>query len=118
MNFQPLFFFILILYLIATMFYLTRLIVSKPIFSVLGLRVTIFAALLQAITLALHVLVFHRPFWTSYLDYFQTSAFVLAVIFITLCFTKKFYAAGPLFITLIDVFFILSLSYKNPYLFH
>lgn len=116
MHFQTLFFSILVFYLIATMFYLLRLIVGKPLFSVVGLRITMFTALLQAVTLAWHVAAFHRPFFTSTLDYFQTSALILSVIFVTLCFTKDFYAAGPLFITLIDVFCILSLTYENPYL--
>lgn len=115
MNFQPLFFSILIFYLIATTFYLLRLIVGRPIFSVIGLRVTMFTALLQAATLAWHVVAFQRPFFTSYLDYFQTSALVLAVLFVILCFAKGFYAGGPLFIALIDVFCILSLTYENPY---
>lgn len=116
MNFQPVFFSILIFYLIATVFYLLRLIVGKPIFSVIGLRLTLFTALLQAATLLAHVIVYQRPFFTSYLDYFQTSALVLALLFVFLCFTKKFYASGPLFITLIDVLCIFSLTYPNPYI--
>lgn len=116
MHFQTAFFSVLTLYLIATLFYLLRLILGRVIFSVIGLRVTMLAALVQAITIAVHVFVLKRPFFTSYFDYFQTSAWLLAVLFVILCFTRNFYAAGPLFITLIDVFCILSVTFPNPYI--
>ena len=105
---------VLIFYLLATFFYLLRLIVGRPIFSVLGLRATLVAAAVQFVVLALHVFTSGQPFFTSYLDYFQTSALILATLFILLCFAKKFYVSGPLFIVLIDVLCILSLTYDNP----
>lgn len=114
MSFPSAFSAVLVLYLVATLFYLLRLILGRAIFSVLGLRVTIVAAVLQGIVLVLHGLHSDRPFFSSYLDYYQTSSLVLALFFIVLCFTKRFYAAGPLFIALIDVFCILSLAYGHP----
>jgi len=113
-SFPSAFLAVLILYLVATLLYLLRLILGRPIFSVLGLRIVIFAALLQSLALVAHAFQSDRPFISSYLENYQLSSLVLAVFFIVLCFTKRFYAAGPLFVTLIDVFCILSLSYDHP----
>lgn len=117
MNFHLFFLAILGLYLIATAFYLVRLVVQKPILSVVGLRVTLLAALAQVVGLVWHFFSTPNQAFTSYFDYYQVSAVVLALIFIGLCFTRRFYASGPLFVTLIAVLCILSLTHENPYSF-
>lgn len=117
MNFQFAFVSVLILYLIATFFYLMRIIINKKIFSALGLRVTIFTAIVQALILAAHWFFSPQKNAPSYLDYFQLTALSLAVIFIFLCFKKKMYALGPVLVPLVVAFCILSLVYENPYSF-
>lgn len=106
---------ILIIYLVATLFYLMRLILGKPKLSALALRVTVVGAIAQLIVLVTHFIISPQSFNFTYLEYFQISSLLLAGTFIGLCFSKKFYGSGPFFITLIDVFCILSLSLENPY---
>lgn len=106
---------VLIFYLIATVFYVLRLIVGRPLFSAIGFRVVLVGALFQLAVLVTHWYGTRETFFATYLDAFQISAFLLAVVFVGLCFAKKFYGSGPFFITLIDVFCILSLTLQNPY---
>jgi len=104
--------FILVLacYLIATVLYLLRLITNYEKLSAIALRVTMAAAVVHLIVLARHFLLMSYPFAPTFLEYFQVSALLLAVVFIGLCFFKKFYGSGPFFITLIDLFCIFSLT--------
>ncbi len=98
------------LYLLATLFYLVRLLTKQPRLSAIGLRLTVIAALLQFVTLVFHF--FSAPSFTQYgyLGCFQISSLILALIFITLCFTKKYYTSGPFFLVLIVVFNVISFS--------
>lgn len=102
-------------YLVATLFYLMRLVIGHQRLSAIALRVTVFGALFQTVVLILHVIVSDKPHILTYLDFFQFSALLLADLFIVLCFTKKFYGSGPFFITLIDVFCIMSLTMENQF---
>lgn len=88
---------------------------GKPLFSAIGFRVTLVGAVLQLAVLATHWYGTRETLFATYLDAFQVSAFLLVLVFISLCFTQKFYGSGPFFITLIDVFCILSLTLENPY---
>jgi ABC-type uncharacterized transport system permease subunit len=115
MSFQIAFVSILLLYLLATLFYLLRLVIGQKILGAIGLRLTVVAAVVQTGVLVAHFLAAREVWFTTWLEYFQIASLLLAVIFILLCFVKKFYAAGPLFITPIVVFCILSLVYDNPY---
>jgi ABC-type uncharacterized transport system permease subunit len=107
---------VLSLYLFATLFYLLRLIFGKPVFSALALRVTMVGALAQLGVLVFHFIQMPKPWMLTYLEYLQLSALVLAVLFIVLCFTKRFYGSGPFFIAFIDLFCIYSLTLENPFL--
>lgn len=107
---------ILGLYLIATLFYLLRLVTGKPVLSALGLRVTLVAAVMQFLVLVIHIFSLPRPFQLTYLEYFQFSALLLAVTFIILCFKKKFYSSGPFVIALVDIFCVYSLTFDNSIL--
>lgn len=106
---------VLIFYLIATVFYVLRVIVGRPLFSAIGFRVILVGAVLQLAVLATHWYGIQAVLFVTYLDAFQISALLLVVVFITLCFTQKFYGSGLFFVTLIDVFCILSLTLQNPY---
>lgn len=106
---------ILFVYLFATSFYLLRLVFGSPKLAAIGLRVTLVGALLQMAVLGIHFVLATRPFVPTYLDYFQISALLLAIVFVALCFARRFYGSGPFFITLITVFCILSLTLKSPY---
>jgi ABC-type uncharacterized transport system permease subunit len=112
---QTAFLSVLIFYLIATVFYVLRLIVGKPLFSAIGFRVVLVGVVFQLTVLMTHWYGTREALFATYLDAFQISAFLLAVVFIGLCFAKKFYGSGPFFVTLIDVFCILSLTLQNPY---
>lgn len=107
---------ILIVYLVATLFYLLRLIIGDPKLSAIALRITMVGAALQLGVLITHFVLGDQAIHLSYLEYFQFSALLLALVFIGLCFGKKFYGSGPFFIALIDIFCILSLTMDNPYL--
>lgn len=109
------FFSVLVLYLIATLFYLLRLITAKTTLSAIGLRMVLLAMLMQAIVLFIHYVMSPHPLRFTYLEYFQLSALFLAIVFSLLCFTKKYYGSGPFFIILIDVFCIFSLTLENRY---
>lgn len=115
MNFQVAFSGVLGLYLVATALYLMRLVLGRPILSALALRVCVVAAITQFGVLVGHFATMEGPLFASYLDFYQVSALVLALTFIFLAFTKRFYAAGPLFVTVIDVLCFLSLTHDSPY---
>ena len=106
---------VLVFYLMATVFYVLRLIVGKPLLSAIGFRIVLLAAAVQSVVLAFHWHNTRDALFTTYLDAFQVSALFLAVVFIALCFAKRFYGSGPFFVTLIDVFCIVSLTHQNPY---
>lgn len=114
-SFQNAFSLILIVYLLAMLFYLLRLVIGEKLLGAIALRMTILGSLIQTATLAVHFLSARETWFVSWLEYFQIAALLLAIIFIALCFSRKFYAAGPLFITPIVVFCLLSLIYENPY---
>lgn len=105
---------VLALYLVATLLYILRLLTGYKKLSAIALRVTVLAALEQSVVLGLHFSQLPRPWILTYLEYFQLSALVLSVLFIILCFTRRFYGSGPFFITLIDVFCIMSLTLDSP----
>lgn len=117
MNFHITFVVILFAYLLVTALYLLRLVFNRPRIAAVALRLCLFTLLVQGVTLFLHFFGgTHSPF-SGYFDYYQTSAWLLACLFVGLCFAKKFYGAGPLFMLAIDVFCILSLTHENPYSF-
>ncbi len=93
-------------YLLATLFYLLRLITGHKKFAAIGLRVTTLAAMMQVVVLTRHVLTLPP---ITYHEYYQLTALILAVVFVILCFTKRFYGSGPIFIVFIDLFYLLSL---------
>lgn len=102
------------LYLVAVLFYLLRVLIGKAWLSAVGLRIVIFAALLQVAVLALHGSGSNRWFLPGYSFYFQGTATLLAVIFIVLCFTKKFYSGGLLFVPMTELLCIFSLTHRLP----
>ncbi len=110
---QTAFIIVLGLYLVATLFYLLRLITGKPILSALGLRVTMLGAVAQFLVLVFHLVSLPKPLALTYLEYFQLSAFFLTISFIILCFKKKFYGSGPFVIALVDIFCVYSLTFDN-----
>ncbi len=115
MNFPQAFFAILVLYLVATLFYFLRLVIGQRVFGAIALRLMMLAAFVQTLVLAVHFLSTHEPWFESWLEYFQIAAAGIAWTFIILCFTRKLYAGGPLFSILIVVLCLLSLTYDNPY---
>lgn len=117
MSFHMAFVLILLSYLLVTALYLLRLVWNKPIIAALALRWCLLTVFLQSLLLIGHFVTKPAPLFASYFDYYQLSACILAWIFVGLCFAKRFYAAGPLFVTLVDVFCILSLTHENPYSF-
>lgn len=114
MNLHAFFIIILALYLASTLCYILRLIIDKPVLSVLGLRGVVLAAFLQTLTLGFHFLRAEEVF-STFLDYYQLSALILSYTFIILCFKKRFYASGLFFLIPIDLLIILSLTHQNPY---
>lgn len=117
MNFHLAFIMVFLSYLLVTTLYLLRLIWGKPLISALALRLCLITAMIQTGLLAGHFVASPHSIFSTYFDYYQVSACVLAWIFVWLCFVKRFYASGPLFVALIDVFCILSLTHDNPYSF-
>jgi ABC-type uncharacterized transport system permease subunit len=115
MNFPQAFFAILVLYLVTTLFYLLRLVIGQRVFGAMALRLMMLAAFVQTAVLAMHFLSTPEAWFSSWLEYFQIAAAGLAWMFISLCFTRKLYAGGPLFSVLIVVLCLLSLTYDNPY---
>lgn len=101
----------LALYLLATLLYLVRLLVEKPLIGVVALRVVIAALFLQLVQ-------FEWAFWVgdwpaTYFDFFQLSGALVALVFVVLCFYKKFYAAAPFFVLCIDILMLISVTYHN-----
>lgn len=111
----PLFWTIFLLYVSAALFYFLRLGLGKQQLSAVALRLTIIAALVQLSALTTYAMLEPKGLNWSYLEYFQLSSLLLAFIFIILCFAKKFFASGPLFITLIVLFNLLSLVLNHPF---
>lgn len=101
-------------YLIATLCYLLRLVFQKPVYSGLGLRVLMLGAFLQIVTLIGDFTMRVSPKIITYHDYFQFTALFVAVVFVLLSFTKRFYAAGPFVILMIDLFTIFSFQNQSP----
>src|SRR5688572_15554543 len=105
---QTAFIIVLGIYLVATLFYLLRLITGKTVLSALCLRVSMLAAVMQFFVLLFHLISLPSPLVLTYLEYFQLSAFFLATSFIILCFKQKFYGSGPFVIALVDIFCVYS----------
>ena len=102
------------IFLISTLLYLLRLVFQKPLFSALGLRVLMLGAFLLAVTLVYDFSKRPTPFTLGYHDYYHFSAFIVALVFVVLSFTKKFFAAGPFAILAIDLFCVMSFQTQNP----
>lgn len=117
MTFQTAFVALEILYLVATLFYLLRVLTLKRVLAAVGLRITMVTAVLQAAVLMAHFITQPGQAFSSYLDYFQLTALALALVFVALCLLRDFHAAGPVFLPLIVAFNILSLTHDNPYSF-
>lgn len=113
---QTAFIIVLGIYLVATLFYLLRLITGKTILSALGLRVSMLAVIVQFFILLFHLISLPSPLVLTYLEYFQLSAFFLATTFIILCFKKKFYGSGPFVIALVVIFCVYSLTFDSSHL--
>lgn len=113
MNISSVFHIVLGLYALATLVYLLRLIFGIQKLSAIALRMTILAALAQTMVLGWHLYRLPPGVPFGFLEYFQVSSLTLAVIFVGLCFFKRFYGAGPLFILPIDLFFIFSLTSRS-----
>ncbi|OVE80526.1 hypothetical protein BVY03_06095 [bacterium K02(2017)] len=108
------FFIILIIYCVATLFYILRSTTGTHRFSALGLRTTIIAALIQLSVLISHIILKPKGLSIEYLESFQFSALIIACIFIFLCFQKRFFRSGLYFLPLIVLFCGLSLWLKTP----
>lgn len=117
MSFHLAFVMILMTYLLVTALYLLRMVWAKPVIAAIALRLCLLTVFVQTLVLLGHFFTQSTPAFSSYFDYYQLSSCLLAWIFVGLCFAKRFYAAGPLFVALIDVFCILSLTHQNPYSF-
>lgn len=113
MNLMPVFHSILIAYLFATALYFARWITGKVILAKIGFRLTLFTALVQTITLALHWINQNQLVFV-YLDYFQLSALVLAWLFLGLSVARKIFALGPLVLPTIVVLCLFSFVFENP----
>lgn len=107
---------VLAVYVVATLFYLLRLIINHQKLSAIALRVTVIGLICQLGVLGWHFFLRDSRIPWSYLEYFQLTSVTLSVVFVGLCFFKRFYSAGPFFITLIDLFYVFSLSVHNPHL--
>lgn len=99
--------FAMALYLLATLFYLLRHILSSTRLGALGLRSVLLASVVQII-LFIGRFASGLPLFETLSDYFQLSAVVLAMSYVVLCFTKRFYSAGLLFLAPINLLLILS----------
>jgi len=117
MSFHLAFVMILMSYLLVTALYLLRLVWGKAIIGALALRFCLLTVFVQTLVLLGHFVMQTTPLFSTYFEYYQLTACLLAWIFVGLCFAKRFYAAGPLFVMLVDVFCILSLTHANPYSF-
>lgn len=98
-----------LLYGIAFVFSLVRIIVGNKIAGAIGLRLAVVAAMVQGGVLALHFYTLPTQTLRSFQEEFQLAAWVIALTYIFLCFVKKFYAASPFFLPIILVFSIISL---------
>ncbi|MBF0104361.1 MAG: cytochrome c biogenesis protein CcsA [Deltaproteobacteria bacterium] len=105
---------VLFIYLTAALFYILRLVFGYAKFSAIGLRCVVLGAVVQLTVLVIHLIRLQGTVSLGYLEYFQLSSLFLAILFIVLCFSKRFYGSGPFFITLIVVFCLLSFSLHTP----
>lgn len=104
----PLFF-----YLLSMFFYLLRLIVNRPFCSVIGLRLVVLGGLLQLGGWGLRLGFLETSFLFEIRDYFSLSSLIVVFVFVFLCFSRRFYAAGPFFIAIIVTLFLLSMTYSG-----
>lgn len=114
MSFELAFGGVFLLYLTATFLYVLRFFTQKSLYSSFGLGVTFLAAFAQIIVLLAHAFYDENPYATLYLHYFQSSAFLLAFLFIILCFLKRLQVSGLFFLVVIDLLCLLSLVYQSP----
>jgi ABC-type transport system involved in cytochrome c biogenesis permease subunit len=103
-----------IIYITSALFFLLRFVFNNNKLSALGLRTALFGFLVQSTGLGLRYFSEAWPWLATYLDYYQLAAWTLALGFLLLGFTKKFFATGALFVPLIVLFSGLSLLYSAP----
>lgn len=101
---------IAVLYAVAFGLSLLRLAMDRPRYGAIGLRVAVLASLIQAAAIAAHLWWRPAAALASFQEELQIAAFVLAVVFIGLCFSKRFYASGPFFLPFILLFCLISLT--------
>lgn len=89
-----------VFYVLATLLYVLRIIFKKPWLSALALRLTMMATLVSAVGL---ILTYSETVYVDLANYYTLTALALSCFFIVLCFFKKFYVTGPLFLTVIVV---------------
>jgi len=95
-------------YLMATLLYLLRTIYDRPALTALGLRLVFGAALAQTCFLIWHFVKIRGAWPHGYFEFFQLTSLLLAYAFIGLCFIKRFYRSGVLFLVTIVLFNALS----------
>jgi ABC-type uncharacterized transport system permease subunit len=104
----------LALYFLAIGLYLTRLLWEKSLISVVALRVVIAALFLQLLQFVYQLVFLAEPWPATYFDFFQLSGALVALVFVGLCFYKKFYAAAPFFVLCINILMLISVTYHHP----
>ncbi len=112
MELSP-FFVVFIIYGVANLFYLMRLIMNLPVFSAMALRITMVGLTLHTYFFVRHFLIEGGSYVWGWQDFYQVSAWILGVIFVFLCFSRRFYLGGPLFLALVAFFMGLSFTHHE-----
>lgn len=105
----------LVLYFLATLVYLARLLVNRPVLGFVGLRLVVLGVGLQIAQFVHRTWSLGQLPFLEFFDFFRFAALSLAVIFVGLCIFKKYYATAPLFVISIDILYLFSLTYQNSF---
>lgn len=103
----------LVLYLLATLFYLTRLLVDRPRLGFIGLRLLMLGGAAQLVQIVWRWFIVGQTPFATFFDFFQISALLIVMVFVSLCFFKRFYAAAPLFVVFADILYLISITYHG-----
>ncbi len=102
----------LLIYALATLFYLSRFIFKKRLLSNLGKRFLLLGFLLQSLSLSLQMAKMGYPFLLSSGDSYFFSAWVLAALFLLVSLRYHLEVAGSLFLSFILILSTLA-HFKN-----
>jgi ABC-type uncharacterized transport system permease subunit len=101
-------------YLLATLFYLLRLIFDKKKLSQIAFQLTVFASVCQLSLFCYSLYTTPSLLTPSYYLYFQLTSLGIVGTFLFLCFFKRLYSSGAFFLVSIDFFYLLSFTSSMP----